>query len=528
MKKSGFLSLAICITALFHNLCFAKTPEELTKCICEEKTGQPVCLNELKEPYFKDNKYSELVEMLGKLCPENKAIEPAVKYAIALTRYNQLKYLEEAKSWDEYFARGNDYRDELVQSAQKAISLTTAKDKLNIDSGLLLYQFHKDQSDAFSESSLNDLMSALAEFSRSNNDPATIKEVADKLALYNEKGKSKELYKIYAQQLTGSGAGDAELKKTADGFYNEGNLELAANIYDAYIERISKTPAKEKLLAELIDLAKKFSYKDGSHSGPFYAEKIFKKIEGIGGKKAFDESLMYLRGFNLEKIKAFSQAREIYVEFLKTFPASKYADELTYKTGIIFVYVARDIKSGRAYLEQLAQKPAVSFYTLAALYQLGLLKQWEEAIPEAREYYNLVLAKAGDTDPDRLTLAQERLKEIEQSKPLEYNIKIGLDTALKDEFANLDMSKLNLASNFYLPEKGEEISISSAPSLGPTGCLQVELQYLWSGDLGSAQPLAGQSGFQTSYETAGTKLIAMVLISPEGITERGIDLIDAR
>ena len=533
MKKtnSKFVTALFLTTLIFCRTVSAqetKDAKDLAKCICEGKTGQIACLEELKDSYFKDNKYTDFAEFLKTLCPGNKAVEPAINYYLALARYTQLKYLEDAKSWDEYFAKGNDYRDGLVKGAQKAISLTTTKDPLNVNAKLLLFQFHKDQMDAFSDTSLTDLMAAVGVYSQSSNDTNMIKEVADKLALYNEKGRSKELYKLYAQKLAGSAIKDAELKNIAANFYLEGNLDLAENIYDIYIERISKGMANEKLIPELISIAKDFTYRDDGPSEPLYAEKIFKKIEEIGGKKAFDEGKMYLRGFNLEKVKSFAQAKDIYVDFLKTFPASLHTDELIYKTGIIFVYALRDLKSGRDYLEQLAQKPVISSYTLAALYQLGLLKQWEGALPAAKEYYNIILAKAGETAPERTALTRERLNELEQNKPLDYNIKIGLDTSLKDEFANLDMSKVNLKSSAYLPEKGKEVNISSTSILGPTGCLQVELQYLWSGDLGNAKPLVTQSEFPTSYQTAGTELIIMVLVSPEGITERGIDLVDAR
>ncbi|MDO8662099.1 MAG: hypothetical protein Q7K98_02610 [Candidatus Omnitrophota bacterium] len=528
IRKDSILYLyIICILALFHNLCFAKTPEELTKCICEGKAGELACLEELKNTSFENNKYADFAELLKGLCPENKAIEPAIDYYLALTRSSQLKYLEDTKSWDEYFAKGNDYRDDLVKSAQKAISLTTTRNALNINSKLLLYQFYKDQMSASSDTILADLIWSVGEYSQSGNDINTIKVVADKLVGYNEKGKAKELYKIYARKLAGSEVKDAELKNIAAGFYKEGNLELSESIYDIYIERISTRPAKGKLPPELINIAKDFTYRDAGSSDPFYAEKVFKKIEEIGGKKAFDESLIYLRGFNLEKVKAFAQAREIYIDLLKTFPVTLHADELTYKIGVISIYVLRDLKSGRDYFEQLVQKPVVSSYVLAGLYQLGLLKQWEEALAQAKEYYNLILAKAGETDPERAALTRERLNELEQNKPLDYNVKLGLDTALKEEFVNLDMSKLSLKSSDYLPEKDKEVNISSTSSLGPTGCLQVELQYLWSGDLGSAKPLSTQSEFPTTYKTAGTKVMVMVLVAPEGIIERGIDLIDA-
>ncbi len=537
MTGFGKLVIGFCLLFGYCNLVIGVLPiyaqetknvKELTKCICEGKAEQIACFEELKNPYCKDNKYSDFVELLKGLCPGNKSIEPAINYYLALTRYTQLKYLEDTKGWDEYFAKGNDYRDDIVKGAQEAVSLTATKDALNIYAKLLLYQFHKDQLDTFNEAALSDLISAVSEYAKSSNDLEAVKEVADKLALYNEKGRSKELYKIYAQKLAGSQVKDAELKDVASNFYKAGNPELAENIYDIYIERVSKSLGKEKLISELINIAKEFAYKEDGPSEPFYAEKVFKKIEEIGDKAAFNEELIYLRGFNLEKTKAFTQAKDIYVDFLKAFPASSRADQAAYKAGIIYIYVLRDLKSGRDYFDALSQKSVLSPYTLASLYQLGLLKQWEDNPASAKEYYNLLLTKIGDTDPERLALTQARLNEIDQNKPLEYNIKIGLDTALKEEYANLDMSKLNLKPSIYLPEKGKEVSISSAASLGPSGCLQIELQYLWSGDLGQANPASNQSELQASYKAAGTKLIVIVLVSPEGITERAVDLIDVR
>ena len=60
-----------------------------------------------------------------------------------------------------------------------------------------------------------------------------------------------------------------------------------------------------------------------------------------------------------------------------------------------------------------------------------------------------LLDKVAAVDPDRLALAQERMLEIEKGKPIEYSLKLGLDTALKEEYAHLDMSKVELKSNLY-------------------------------------------------------------------------------
>ena len=520
------MNFVICHSFAYAEESKAKAPEALTRCICEAKGGELACLNELKDSYFKDNKFSDFVGLLRGLCPGEKTIEPAVNYYIALTRYSQLKHLEEAQLWDEYFAKGNDYRDDIASAAKKAIDATTSGNVINVDASLLLYQFHKDQQDTFVDGALSGLMSSVSGYAASGDDIKTVKEVADKLLAYGEPKEAKELYKVYARKLSSANIKDAELKDIAALFYKDGNTELSENIYDIYIERISKNPAKEKLAQELAGIARDFAYKDSGVKDMLYAEGIFKKIEELAGKDAFNEELMYLRGFNLEKAKEYGQAKDIYRDFLKNFPKSNRLDELNYKIGIIYTYILRDPKTGIEYFNKLINAGSSSGEALASLYQLGLLRQWSGDFAGAKDYYNKLIEKAGDLDPDRLTLTRQRLKEIEENKPIEYNLKTALDIALKDEYANLDVSNAWLSADFYQPQKNKEVTISSLTSIGPSGCLQIELQYLWSGDLGGAKPAVSQSGFKTSYKAKGTQVINMVLISPTGITGRSLDMVD--
>jgi len=188
-----FAEALFLVTVISCKLAFSqevKNPKELSKCVCEAKIVDAACLEELKNAYFsrpqikseggippeagKDNKYSEFTEALKSLCPDNKTAQPYINYYIALTRYSQLKYLEENKSWDEYFAKGNDYRNDIVNSAQKAMFATTSKDAVNVYAKLLTYQFHKDQQDTSSDSALADLMSAIPEYAQGNNDTKII------------------------------------------------------------------------------------------------------------------------------------------------------------------------------------------------------------------------------------------------------------------------------------------------------------------------------------------------------------------
>jgi hypothetical protein len=102
-----------------------------------------------------------------------------------------------------------------------------------------------------------------------------------------------------------------------------------------------------------------------------------------------------------------------------------------------------------------------------------------------------------------------------------------LDASLKEEFNIFDMTKVELRSHPYRPQKEKTVSISSDTYMPQSGCMQVELQYLWSGHLGDATPTQEQSAFDTAYINRGTKEINLVVVSPTGIIDRNIDFVDA-
>jgi hypothetical protein len=533
LKRGLIPFLAFCL--LFGlSLLYAEENNPLTalsKQIMDAKTSQELYapFESLKEYYFKDNKYSEFVDYLRSLDQKKKGLEPFIDYYIALARYQQLKYLEDKQLWDEYFSQGNNYRDDLTQAGLKAVAGTPPSDPLHVYAQLVLWQFHKDQQDAFEEGSLSDLMTSALDYAAANQDLRPIKQAADKFSVYGEKGKAKELYKIYAQKLISSGKNEEDLANSALAFYKENNVELAENIYDAYIDGISKSSPKEKLASILADIAHSFAYKDQGPSDPSYAEKIFKKMEELAGKDSFDQGLMYLRAFNLEKAKDYPLAKDMYVDLTLRFPQSPHYDEAVFKAGLISAYVLRDINAARGYFEKLtARESGFSPQAISSLYQLGLLSQWENDTAAAKDYYNKLVEIAKDGFPGTTALARERLKEIEEGKPVEYNLKTFLDLSFKKENLSFDMSKLNILLRPYKARMSENVSVSSTAYTAPTGCMQVELQYLWSGDLGKAKPSISQPSFDTSYISAGTKEVNLVVVSPTGTIDRAFDIVDVQ
>jgi TolA-binding protein len=531
MKKIFLILFAVSFQLSAFSVFAADNDKVITlnKQIIDAKSADTLYapFEELSSIYFSGNKYPEFMDFLSSLKPKNKVAEPFVNYYIALTRYDQLKYLEESKAWDEYFAKGNNYRDDLTSGLKSAIEQTSTTDALNIYSKLLLWQFHKDQQDSFSDDSLSSLMDSVLEYSKTAKDIEPIKVSADKLSAYEEKGKSRELYKAYAVKMATSDIKDEDLLKSAANFYKQGNFELSETLYDDYIARISVSLPKEKLLPVLQTLAKSFAYNDQGNYDMFYAEKIFKKIEEIGGKEVFDLESIYLRAFNLEKAKDFSAAKDIYLDLISRFPGSIYNDQAIYKVGVICAYVQADIKSAKEYFEKLGQKEKdLSTQAISGLYQLGLLSHWEGNFAKAKEYYDKIINIPSADAWDTQALVRQRLKEIDEEKPIEYNLKTFMDISLKGENGPYGMGKSELKASAYKLKKGQDVTFTSTAALPDSGCMQVELQYLWSGHLGSTNPPLMHSGFTTSYASTGSKEINLIVISPAGIIDRNIDFVD--
>ena len=494
----------------------------------------------LKDLCVKEHKYSEFIEILREEEKKNKAVSQFVPYYTALSRYLQLKYLEEKQSWDEYFSKGNDYREEIMVGAEKTAQMFPAKTATALYARLLLWQFHRDQQDAFHEEALNALMQNIQEYIKNSDDPQPLKDIADAFLAYGEKTKANEVYKLYVDKFIAKGGTEKEIREIADGFYKEGNIDLSQILYDVYAERAIKNTDgnKEQTVEEITGIARLFFCKNDCL--PF-TEKLFDRIEKEYGKDSLNEQIVYERAFNLCRSRDFQKAKDIYLDLLKRFPETTHADEANFKLGMIYTYVLRDAKTGkfffenqvkkdRAVSEQRVQDTAgvqrISPMTIASLYQLGLLSQWEGKNEKAKEYYTELISAAGLNFQDRVAMAKARLNEIEENKPLEYNLKTFMDLSLKEEDQAFDMSKADLHSSPCRTVKDKETSVSAVSVVPQSGCMQVEVQYLWSGDLGSAQPPAEAANFSTVYSQTGTTEINVVVVSSSGFIDRSFDLID--
>jgi hypothetical protein len=483
-------------------------------------------LEEMKTKFLTGNQYNEFIDALNNFKDKNKLTQPCLDYYKALGRYLQLKYLEDKQSWDDYFANGNTYRQELEENTKKVIAQTDSLNCLRLKSRLLSWQFHHDQQDAFAEQALVDLMTDTGTYAKGAFDPGLVKDVADKLLAYEEKSKAREIYKLYVEEIVAGKITEPELKSIAAGFYKEGNLNLAQSIFDVYIERISKTLAPEKFIAELFEIASLFVYKPQGLYDMAYAEKIYAKIEGLAQKDAFNQGTIYLRAFNLEKLSDYKAARKFYLQLIQLYPDTPHFDEAVYKIAIINAYVSADISEARKYFAVLTQKTILSPQVISSFYQLGLLAQWEGDLVKAKNYYDLLLKSSADNYASTVTTTRDRLAEIQENKQLSYNLKTFLDLSLKNENALAETGRSELKPSSYVLGKNQKVTISSVVNLPQSGCNQVQVQYLWSGDLGSADPGVEDSAFETTYSDTGTKVINIVIIAPTGAIDRFLAMVD--
>ncbi len=240
-----------------------------------------------------------------------------------------------------------------------------------------------------------------------------------------------------------------------------------------------------------------------------------------------------MRAFNLEKLTSYKKAEGLYLQLIQLYPDTKYYDEAVYKIAMINAYAClpdrqalANLDKARKYFGILTAKSVFSPQVISSFYQLGLLAQWGGDFTGAKEYYNLLIKNSRDNYASVTAQAKDRLKEIEENKQLSYNLKTFLDLSLKNDSALVETGKLELKVSNYVLEKNQKFTVSSSVNMPQSGCNQVQLQYLWSGDLGGASPEAGEDNFQGVYPDAGTKTVNIIVISPAGAIDRSFIMLD--
>lgn len=465
-KIDSMYLAALILSMFFASVSFAQSPLET----------ESNDLAQLKKSYFEKHRYSEFVDYLKDL----KGSDLEVSYYIALSSYEQLKYLEEAQIWDEYFAQGNALRQQLLEEVERAKNLASIESPFYLYIRCLLWCFYDDMYDPQKEETLSDLIEATEEYAASTEELSPLKVIAEKLA-------------------------------------DHGKTIWSARIYKLYLERLI-TQDLENKEERLISLAKEIIKRR-----PFFAEEIFRTVEELNPEYILGEETQYLRAHNLEKVKDYQGAKQHYEVLLKNYPKGKYNPGALFKIGVISLYVLNDALSSQNAFNQVIEFYPSAAQALSSLYQLGLFFQYKTETEKAKEYYSLLLEKSSET-PAEVLVAQtnQRLKEIEEGEPLEFNLKTFLDACFKKELTGI---RVSIEPTTFLPISDEKVNISAYAIGLETGCLPVNLEYLWSGSLPLAV-LDTQETISSVYGHRGTKVIQVVVISPAGIEDRNFIFLD--
>jgi hypothetical protein len=228
----------------------------------------------------------------------------------------------------------------------------------------------------------------------------------------------------------------------------------------------------------------------------------------------------------LEKLGDYKKAGELYSRLIQLYPDSAHFDEAVYKAGMIDAYALADIAKARECFEKIIAKTTSSPHAISSYYQLGLLAQWEGNVTKAKEYYEALLKSSGESYTEIRTLVNQRLKEIEENGQVEYALRVFMDAMLKKENVPAETGSSELKISSFVLKKGQSTEVSTLANMPESGCNQVQLQYLWSGDLGGAVPGTADANFKCSYQDPGTKEINMVIISPAGVADSSFAMLD--
>ena len=493
----------------------------------DEKVTQS--LQALCEMYFSQAEYTQLIDFLTKLGKKKVPVcVVPIGYYLGLCRYHQLKHLEETQNWKEYFDLGNMYREELFSETQK-VSEACPLSSFGVRAQLINWLQHRAQNDTQSEGALRKLMDMVSAFAKAQPDIEVVKEVADALAANEEAALAKSTYALYVNCLLEAGKSPLKLESSAEEALKEGNFDLAEIIYERYIETIRGTLAKNTLAFELIAIIRNFAT-DGWTKGndPRYAEKVFGILEESCGKEYFTQELQYLRAYNLQRFKEYARSAEEYTLCITNFPKSSYVDEAEFKLGILYVYLLGQKEKGISHWQNVIERNGSLSYVAESLYHKSLLGHYAQDTESAKEGYAKILALVSDS-PDFKNLRERvmaRQKEIDESKPIEYNLRVFLDASLQQPQSSHAGIELWVSLYKTLSFKQEEVKFSSQQFLIETGCLAPELTYLWSGDLGSISPIPTAQEFTTDYQTLGTRVVNLVVVSPSGVIGSTLEMVD--
>ena len=488
-------------------------------------------LASLSEFYFKQKKFNEFYDFLD--TQSRKASyrkQPVIFYYKALTRFAQMRHLEEGQLWEKYFENKDLYAEQLKIALERVDKLNKGNNALALRSKLLDWQLLKDDNQQ-SSVILDELFTIARNFPQESvQNLEVIRQIAEELFLNKESNYGKKLYNVYINGIANTDIGLEKLSKLAEEFFSKEQHGLSVSLYEILIERLLENSPEDNslIIAKMKDIASKFIHTGWSQApDAFFAESVYKKIQNLKGQEAFDLKTQFNRAYNLERLKEYTLCVKEYESLISRFPKYKQRDRVYFRLGVISAYLLKNVEEAKSYFIKVINDFPESLDYLNSYYHLGLLDHWNKDFKNAKDSYTIILEKAKEAnlESEIIDLAQARLKEIQEGKDIEYNLRFFLTVALSEREQNYPV-KLEL---FAMPPKNfteEQTEFAVSSYTTDTGCLQPNFTYLWSGQLGINQNPRNVYNFQTDYLDKGTVVVNVALTGPAGLIDGTLEIAD--
>ncbi len=481
-------------------------------------------VEEAKDKYFAKKDYSGFLAYLNK----NKTClgDNYIKYYTAFVKFSELKQYEDSQDWQKYFDLKETYQEIIENNLSEVIAGISEPITPLYLKALYLDWILEKQKTGFNENEkLDVLIDYIKLYTNDSRQFGILKTIADKLLDDGLIRQSSIVYDMYAKMLISNNVNCDMLLNTAEQAFKNKRYKLARSLYAAYLDKIYSTATKEEYLKHTTRIISLF-VDNGWQTGidKDFAEELFAQLEN-NFPEGIDANLLFMRGYNLERMSYYQQAVAQFRKFILNYPEDKRVNEAFFHAGIIELYLLNK-KDGLDLLKQIIAKNGSSSYLNSALYYAGLYLQKENLTEQAKLYYQKlkgILESAEVIDGSLLSLTNDRLNEINNGKALENNLRSFLE-------AGFDSVKLlgnvSVAPSPAKGYTGETIDIASSYFVGNVGCFQPVLDFVWSGDLGSASVLNSTQQFSTTFSTPGPKIILLSVKSATELVGKHIAIIE--
>lgn len=403
-------------------------------------------------------------------------------YLKALALFEQLKFWQDRKQWEEFFERKIQIRDEIIQLC----SFTEGDPFLcRLRGKFLLWRLF----DFLKEKKITDAEIELVALAQKVNSAQKeevdfLKSIIFYFSNLEDKKMRKQFSDIYVGVLKDSRNPELLLAEVRV-FIEKDDLEGAFALAKAYLGLSGKD--QEYFLRSFLGEFGCFGLAGGCD--PYFGEYFFSKYHTSYGRLNAD--LLYLRGYNLEKGFEYQKAKTIYKKFLTEFPQDPLIPEVRFRLGFLLFYQFRNMRlaslvfkhpgfAGDSYFQDLVTQHC------ALIEKNGILSEPEH---NTKVFFDTLFSKEGD-----------------------FSGKVSLVSIPSRAFA------------------GTPLSIKALVAASGTGCLVPNALFLWSGDFGDVRVVTNTNVLDTSFRQSGFKIarVAEVVSSQvEGIDATLITLYQA-